>query len=184
MSIVYIITKNHISDINQAYLRFHVINKPSKTIPMSMSVQQLSDRIEIQDLLIAYCTAIDSKKFDDLDHIFTADAYIDYTAFGGAKGVFSEAKAYLQKALKEFPNHQHLLSNIQVRVDGDTATSRCMCHNPMVIPIEKDQTQTAFFGLWYDDELVRTKAGWRIKKRVIEGCYAHNLPKGFEAVAP
>jgi hypothetical protein len=148
-------------------------------------MQQLSDRIEINDLLIAYCTAIDSKQFGDLDNIFVPDALIDYSAFGGVKGTFSEAKSYLQKALKMFPNHQHLLSNIQVNIQGDTATSRCMCHNPMVIPGEKEgETQTAFFGLWYNDKLMRSKDGWRIQERVIEGCYVHNLPEGFQAVAP
>lgn len=151
---------------------------------MSLSTQELSDRIEINDLLINYCTIVDSKQFDDLDNVFTPDAFIDYTAFGGAKGVLVEAKAYLNKALKMFPNHQHLLANIQVKINIDTATARSMCHNPMVIPLKDGESQTAFFGLWYADKLIRTKQGWRITERIIEPSYVHNLPDGFESVKP
>lgn len=39
--------------------------------------------LEIQQLLVAYSTAIDRRQFDDLDAVFTPDAYIDYRAMGG-----------------------------------------------------------------------------------------------------
>ena len=48
-----------------------------------LSIEEISDRLEIQQLLIAYSTAIDSRRFDDLDQVFTTDAYIDYRAMGG-----------------------------------------------------------------------------------------------------
>ena len=70
-----------------------------------LSTQEMSDRLEIQDLLVAYCTAIDGKNWDALDEIFTADAFIDYTAAGGAKGNLTETKAFLDKAMaKGGPN--------------------------------------------------------------------------------
>jgi hypothetical protein len=42
-----------------------------------LSVQEISDRLEIQQLLVDYSTAIDNRRFDDLDKVFTSDAYID-----------------------------------------------------------------------------------------------------------
>jgi hypothetical protein len=42
-----------------------------------LSLEEISDRLEIQQLLVAYSTAIDQKRFDDLDNGFTKDAYID-----------------------------------------------------------------------------------------------------------
>jgi hypothetical protein len=36
-----------------------------------------------------------------------------------------------------------------------------------------------FCGLWYVDELVRTAQGWRIRERVEEKCYFHNVPSDF-----
>jgi hypothetical protein len=42
-----------------------------------LSLAEISDRLEIQQLLVDYSTAIDKRRFDDLDKVFTPDAYID-----------------------------------------------------------------------------------------------------------
>ena len=42
-----------------------------------MSLEEISDRLESQQLLVDYSTAIDQRRFDDLDRVFTSDAYID-----------------------------------------------------------------------------------------------------------
>ncbi len=54
-----------------------------------------------------------------------------------------------------------MLGNFSVRIDGDTASSRVICFNPMVLPGDPDrkQDQILFCGLWYDDEFVRTPEG-------------------------
>jgi hypothetical protein len=44
-----------------------------------LSHAEISDRLEIQQLITDYSTAIDNRRFDDLDAVFTPDAYIDYT---------------------------------------------------------------------------------------------------------
>ncbi|MGA9676375.1 MAG: nuclear transport factor 2 family protein, partial [Mycobacterium sp.] len=48
-----------------------------------LSLEEISDRLEIQQLLVDYSTAIDQRRFDDLDKVFIPDAYIDYRALGG-----------------------------------------------------------------------------------------------------
>ena len=135
-----------------------------------LSLAEISDRFEIQQLLIDYSTAIDTRQFDDLDHVFTADAYIDYRAMGGIDGQFPEVKAWLAETLpKIFQAHAHMLGNFDVRIDGDTATSRTFCFNPMVFAGDKNQIMLC--GLWYDDEFVRTAAGWRMTRRVEDKCF-------------
>jgi hypothetical protein len=42
-----------------------------------LSLAEISDRLEIQQLLVDYSTAIDQRRFDDLDKVFTPDVYID-----------------------------------------------------------------------------------------------------------
>jgi hypothetical protein len=59
------------------------------------SLEEISDRLEIQDLQVAYSHAIDFKRFDELDDVFTPDAHIDYTVFGGPAGSYPEIKKYL-----------------------------------------------------------------------------------------
>ena len=66
---------------------------------MPMSLQELSDRQEIQDLMVAYCYAIDRKNWDELDEVFTPDAVIDYTEMVGFRGNLAETKAFLVEGL-------------------------------------------------------------------------------------
>ncbi|BBY79227.1 nuclear transport factor 2 family protein [Mycolicibacterium pulveris] len=134
-----------------------------------LSLGEISDRLEIQQLLIDYSTAIDQRKFDDLDQVFTADAYIDYRAMGGIDGHYPQVKAWLAEVLPNFPAYAHLLGNFDVRIAGDTASSRTLCFNPMVMGGE--QNQVLFCGLWYDDEFVRTPEGWRMSRRVETKCF-------------
>lgn len=134
-----------------------------------LSLAEISDRLEIQQLLIDYSTAIDRRLFDDLDVVFTSDAYIDYRAMGGIDGRYPEVKAWLAEVLPNFPAYAHMLGNFDVRIDGDKASSRTICFNPMVLPgLEQ---QVLFCGLWYEDEFVRTADGWRMSRRVETKCF-------------
>ncbi|CKM33689.1 Uncharacterised protein [Mycobacterium tuberculosis] len=60
-----------------------------------LSVAEISDRLEIQQLLVDYSSAIDQRRFDDLDRVFTPDAYIDYRALGGIDGRYPKIKQWL-----------------------------------------------------------------------------------------
>ena len=134
-----------------------------------LSLAEVSDRLEIQQLLVDYSTAIDLRRFDDLDQVFTPDAYIDYRALGGIDGRYPEVKAWLAQVLPNFPVYAHMLGNFSVRVEGDTASSRVICFNPMVLG--GDSEQVLFCGLWYDDEFVRNADGWRMSRRVETKCF-------------
>lgn len=142
---------------------------------MPLSLQEISDRIEIQDLMVAYSHAIDTRDWDALDEVFTPDALIDYSAMGGSRGGLEETKEFLRKAMARFAGFQHMVATSKVDLDGDSAEGRTICHNPMVL--EREGTEHVFVcGLWYVDELVRTAEGWRIAKRVEERCYVENMP--------
>ncbi|AQA05973.1 hypothetical protein BVC93_30455 [Mycobacterium sp. MS1601] len=134
-----------------------------------LSLEEISDRLEIQQLLVDYSTAIDNRRFDDLDAVFTADAYIDYRAMGGIDGRYPEVKAWLSEVLPNFPAYSHMLGNLSITFDGDTASSRVICFNPMVL--DADRKQVLFCGLWYDDEFLRTADGWRMTRRVETKCF-------------
>lgn len=133
---------------------------------MTADAAFLADRLAINDLLVRYAWAIDTKDWDTLDDVFTADAHIDYTATGGIAGGLAEIKPWLAESLAAFPATQHLLSNSQVTIDGDTATARTAVYNPMGAATREGPLHFFFMGGIYADELVRTPAGWRIKRRV------------------
>lgn len=50
---------------------------------MLMSLQEISDRFAIMDLLTLYCTLIDSNQIDRLNEVFSSNALIDYSEAGG-----------------------------------------------------------------------------------------------------
>src|SRR5579875_1638279 len=134
-----------------------------------LSLSEISDRLEIQQLLADYCAAIDTRRFDDLDRVFTTDAYIDYRAMGGIDGRYPEVKAWLAQVLPAFANYAHMLGLPTIELAGDTATARTFCFNPMVFG--GDTPATMLLGLWYDDEFVRTAAGWRMSRRAETKCF-------------
>ncbi|BCI52617.1 hypothetical protein NIIDNTM18_18950 [Mycolicibacterium litorale] len=134
-----------------------------------LSLAEISDRLEIQQLMVDYSSAIDQRRFDDLDRVFTPDAYIDYRATGGVDGIYPEVKKWLAEVLPNFPAYSHLVGNFDVTISGDTATSRAICFNPMVMG--GDGGQVYFVGIWYVDEFVRTADGWRMTRRVEEKCF-------------
>src|SRR5271166_5731820 len=84
-----------------------------------LTVQEISDRLEIQQLMIDYSSAIDQRDYDRLDDVFTLDAYIDYRAMGGIDGRYPEVKAWLKPALAVFPHYCHMIGNMSIRVTGD-----------------------------------------------------------------
>ena len=140
---------------------------------MTKSLRELSDRLEIQDLLVDYSYAVDRRDWDALDRIFTPDAMIDLRATGGACGDLAAIKAFLTEALAHFTVSQHLVAASKIELTGDAATGRTMCHNPLVFA----GGRVMFVGLWYVDRFARTDDGWRISHRAQELAFFHNAPR-------
>ena len=143
---------------------------------MALSLQEISDRFEIQDLVYHYAAIIDQRRFEDLKEVFTEDAHIDYSAVGGPVGGPEEIIAFLGQVMGMFASHQHLHANPQIKVDGDSATGRVMCLNPQEIKKPDGDTHIFWVGLWYVDEYRRTEHGWKIAKRAEEKSFVFNPP--------
>jgi hypothetical protein len=129
--------------------------------------------------MVRYAWAIDTKDWEELDHVFLPDAWLDYSSNpGGAAGPYPEIRAWLEKSLAPFPVTQHLVTNIDPTVAGDRATCRTMVYNPMGAATREGPLHFFFMGGRYDDELVRTPDGWRIAKRVETALWFNgSLPK-------
>ena len=143
-----------------------------------LSQQELSDRFEIQDLVFHYADLVDRQDIEALREVFTEDAHIDYSAMGGSVGNLEETLEFLKASLTSelFPNTQHLNANVQIQLDGDEASGRVMCFNPMEMAMPDGSRQTFFLGLWYVDEYRRTDSGWRISRRAEEKSWVFNAP--------
>lgn len=134
---------------------------------MTFSTQELSDRAEIHDVIVRYGWAIDTKDWALLDTCFTTDAYVDYSSNpGGKEGPYAQIRSWLEKMMSAFPVTQHLMSNVQITLDGDRASCRTMVTNPQGAATREGPLHFFFVGGRYDDEFVRTSDGWRIARRV------------------
>lgn len=132
-----------------------------------MNLDEISDRLEIEALLIRYTRAIDTGEWDRLDDVFTPDARIDYTATGGIAAPYTEVKPWLADMLPLFPRRMHTLGQVDSLVDGDRATAAAYFHNPMVLSQPDGAELLVEFGGIYHHELVRTADGWR-SSRLLE----------------
>ncbi|MCG8592279.1 MAG: nuclear transport factor 2 family protein [Proteobacteria bacterium] len=148
---------------------------------MPLSLQEISDRIEINDLLTRYTTAIDTKDYGLLDTCFLPDAELDYVSSGGIKGAYPEVRQWLEKALSAFPMTVHYISNSVIELKGDRASGKTLVNNPMGFPKPDGSLHIFTVGAYYIDELVRTEEGWRIAKRIEEQVYLEgSLPEALQ----
>lgn len=132
-----------------------------------MDLTEISDRLEIEALLIRYTRAIDTGDWDRLDEVFTPDADIDYTSTGGIAAPYAEVKPWLAEMLPLFPRRMHTLGQVDCRVEGDAAVVAAYFHNPMGLPQDEGPDHLVEFGGIYHHDLVRTADGWR-SKRLLE----------------
>ena len=128
-------------------------------------------------MIVRYGWAIDTKDWALLDTCFTDDAEVDYSSNpGGKQGPYRQVRSWLEKMLSAFPVTQHLMSNIDVKLDGDYATARTMVTNPQGAATREGPLHFFFVGARYDDDFVRTADGWRIAKRGRDHPLVRRLP--------
>ena len=128
-------------------------------------VSTAEDTLAIQQLIARYPLAVDGRDWDSLDDLFTPDARLDFTTFGGPAADITSIKKFLDESLGIFTLSQHMMGLPAITLDGDRATARTSCLNPMVLPKGDGSDAVWLIGLWYDDEFVRTAAGWRFTSR-------------------
>lgn len=130
----------------------------------------LLDRIQIEDLLIAYYIPLGGGAQDDLAAFFTPDGVIDVNGrvYEGHAGI---AKAYKEAGAANGENpvfkgkFHMLMNNPRIVVKGHTATADVIWTG-VVTPKPTDSPHFAEQGREHDD-LVKLKGQWMIKKRII-----------------
>jgi 3-phenylpropionate/cinnamic acid dioxygenase small subunit len=121
----------------------------------------LVDRAAITDVTIRYCWALDTKDWAVLDTVFTEDANGDLLEDVVGRVAI---KKRVETALSRMDETQHLISNHQIVVRGDTATCRCYLQAQHVRKAAHGGPNFIIAGR-YEDELRRTADGWRITFR-------------------
>jgi 3-phenylpropionate/cinnamic acid dioxygenase small subunit len=132
---------------------------------------QVTDKLEIRELLFRYARGVDTQDWALLTSVFTPDAQLDYTSVDGPAGSRDEVVAWLAQALTPVPMTQHFVTNIEIDLQGDRASVRAMFYNPMQLP---GIDGLAYSGGNYHHQVVRTPEGWRSERLVEETKWSVN----------
>ena len=143
-------------------------------------LETLADRFAIEDLLTRYAHAVDRHDWDLYRSVFTDDAHIDYTSAGGIAGTLDEAVSFLEATMPIFEMTQHLISNIDSHIDGDSAKVSAVFNNPMRLP----GGTVWFIGGRYHHEVTRTDSGWQSYRLVEETLWFDRSPVGDLSTGP
>ena len=124
----------------------------------------MSDHHEIVQLINLYGLAMDTRRWDLFDRIFTEHVDADY----GPTSHWHDRESFKRDfgAFHEvFDATQHVMTNHLVTTDRDTASAHTYGQWRLVRHAAGDPPVWDGSG-WYDDTLVRTHGGWRISRRV------------------
>ena len=141
-----------------------------------MDLQAVHDKLEIHEVLARYARGVDDKDWDLYRSVFTEDAHLDYSSAGAAVGSRDEVASWLEENLAVLPWTQHYVTNVEIDLDGDTASVRAMFYNPMQLPGVDGPSAC---GGFYHHEMVRTDEGWKSRRLVEENRWFEN-PTGAQ----
>lgn len=139
-----------------------------------MDLREVSDRLEINEILARYCHALDRQDWPAFRALFAPDAKMDFAAFGGPVGTVADVEAHLRPVLGSIKGSEHIATTVIIDLDGDRAQARSAAIVPMTRLLDDGSEHTAFIGLWYEDELTRTAEGWRISARTQVRAFAYD----------
>lgn len=137
-------------------------------------IQYLEDVHALTQLRATYCQALDDARWDEL-----IDTFIPEGRFNGLSMVEGH-----EQMLSFFPELRHTVSswwhfssNETVDIDGDKATGTTWLLQPCVIDGESQLAAGR-----YEDQMVRTKIGWKFQERKVRFFFWSSLEAGWDAV--
>lgn len=138
-----------------------------------MELQEISDRMEIREVITRYTRAIDTRNFDDLDHVFGDGAILDYSSVDGPVDTLDVARPWVISGLSLFTRYQHTIGQVAITFDGtDSAHATAYFINPLIMTGEDGKEILWEVGGYYHHDLVRTPDGWRSMRMVDENLYS------------
>ena len=131
---------------------------------MSKEIDLLITEVNISKILFNYAKACDEKNWPLLDDVFHESAiaiYGDHQCTG-----LNEIKSFLSESLRSISDAQHLLTNIQIEVNEDNASSTSyLSALQMINDINPMPSQ-----VWgqYKDNLIRDNGVWKITRKELK----------------
>jgi len=153
--------------------------------------QLVSDRLEITDTLHRYAFGLDHNDADALASAFTADCTFDFTPAGAKLGLrfakLNGRDAVVKSLISLLGplDTSHTVSNLQVKISGDSATAYAYIMAQHFMPGDgpRRETENALLMNRYYCELVRDGPKWRLNRVRIDNAWAEGDPEILNALA-
>jgi uncharacterized protein (TIGR02246 family) len=125
----------------------------------------IEDRFGINDLFVRYATALDAGDVETIVACFTEDGALESPAVGkyaGSDGIraFSERFAAMHRRGVQL---RHVLSNLAMTVEGDTAHATCYLTNIITVNGKSSLMPPGR----YECELRRVAGEWLFQNRLV-----------------
>lgn len=129
---------------------------------MANDLNEIQDKIAIHELLSNYCFHLDLRQWKEFRTLFTDDG--EWIAPYAHAKTGDEVTALMDSLIPpagEGPNRKHFVSNLVVKLSGDTATGRA---NFVVLRESENGIIPSVVGT-YVDEYRREAGSWKFRKR-------------------
>ena len=126
-------------------------------------IQKAADITMIQDLNARYALALDYPQNggEDLVDLFAKDGIFTIPEMSMVVQGRDEIRIFAEGIHETIPGLHHVITNIAVDTNGDTATGRAEVNEFM---LRKEAIYNNIHG-WYEDEYVRDECRWLFKVR-------------------
>lgn len=151
---------------------------------MTLSLEEISARLEIDDLYARYIHAVDDKEFEPLDRIFLPETVFDWSASGGQRTTWEEAKHcdFLTGELFQFVFH--LCGNLRMDFAPDLSSAVVKSKTIPPTGLRTPEGEAMLFQVHgaYTDQLKNTPDGWRITERVWQDFWVAGQVQEYEGI--
>lgn len=145
---------------------------PTDSTQLLEAVNLLLDRAAIEDLIPTVLQRIDSRDYGGVADLFTDDAEI---VLPFASYPVTELVRTSEEIFAPFQATHHMIGNVAIRIDGDTASSRQYVRATHVHDVTASNRH-ADVGGWYDWQYRRTPQGWRISRYELTFVFTDGVP--------
>jgi hypothetical protein len=131
---------------------------------MSDAIQQLTDRLDVSDVITRYAFALDQCDWAAMETVWDDEIDVDlpHVESGSEKVTRADMIGMIRATVGGFEATHHMIPNHLVTVDGDTATCKNYANAWHSVPTDRGITDYCLVRGFYDWGLRRTPGGWRI----------------------
>lgn len=135
------------------------------------------ERFAVLDAIYRYAAGIDNRDWTLFRTAFTDDAYVDFGFQQWDNG--DDYTTFMQQTHDPAGRSLHRMSNTTItRADNDEVEARTYGE---ALILQADNTVGTIANGWYDDTLVRTSDGYRIRRRILHMISMRNIGPNLAA---